>query len=103
LHNDIIYDIMNKKKLNRLKKKLEDLRAGKANLKREQLLSFAKSIEREESKRGKEGTYISTILLNRNPISIPKNRKFNKYTVGSILDEFEKDLFVLSLFLCGFR
>jgi len=86
---------MDRNKISRLKKKLQRLRGRVANLKREDLINFAETLGRVKSKRGKEGTYISTLLPYSRPISIPKHRTFNKFTAGNILDAFEQDLFAL--------
>ena len=86
---------MDRNKTNHLKKKLQRLRDKVANLKRDDLLNFADALGRVKSKRGKEGTYISTLLPYSRPISIPKHRTFNKFTAGNILDAFEQDLFAL--------
>lgn len=86
---------MDRTKIARLKRKLERLRAGVANIKREELISFVEALGREKAKRGKEGTYISTLLPYSTPLSIPNHRSFNKYTAGNILDSFEQDLFAL--------
>jgi hypothetical protein len=95
LKYNIIYDIMDKKKIRRLRSRLERLRGGVANLKREDLVGFAEALGRVRSRRGKEGTYISSLLPHSRPISIPKHRTFNKFTAGNILDAFEQDLFAL--------
>jgi len=87
---------MDRRKIARLKRKLERLRAGAANIKREELISFANSLGREKAKRGKEGgAFISTLLPYSRPLSIPKHRIFNPHTVGNILDSLEQDLIAL--------
>lgn len=43
--------------------------------------------------RGKEPTYVSEILKDKNPLSIPNHPgALSKYTAGSILDQLEADL-----------
>lgn len=85
---------MNLTKIRKAREKLTTLRGRKANIKSRELISFAKSIGREFSPRGKEPTYVSTLLPYSMPFSIPNHggRPLAKYTAGNILDSIERDL-----------
>lgn len=84
---------MNKKKLGKLRRELEQLRAGKHNLKTIDLTRFAGKVGRKEDRsRGKEPTYVSTAFPELNPLSIPGHKTVNPYTADSIMDTFEADL-----------
>jgi hypothetical protein len=83
---------MDKKKIARLRRELDQLRAGKCNLKRSDLVGFARKVGRlPDTSRGKEPTYVS-VLHQRNPLSIPGHQNINPYTALSILDVLEVDL-----------
>lgn len=87
---------MDKKKLNKLKRRLEDMRGRVSNLTAQELVSLAKALGRTRSKRGKEPTYISELLPQSKPISIPYHPgSLNKFTAGNILDALEHDIFSL--------
>jgi hypothetical protein len=84
---------MTKDKIEKLRQKLERLRAGKYNMKRSDLTKFATSIWRkEDTKRGKEPTFISIAFPELRPISIPRHRYIKPFTAESIIDSFELDL-----------
>lgn len=87
---------MNPKKLRRLRRLLGALRTSVANMPSRKLESFAKALGREPEKRGKHPTYVSSILQNSRPITIPHHSKnLKKWTANSILDQLEQDLFTL--------
>ena len=84
---------MDKKKLRKLRAQLKRLRQRSANLRNQDLVAFAKKLGRERSERGKEPTYISTLLPYSRPISIPNHPgSLKPLTAGNILDSFEQDL-----------
>ena len=84
---------MNPKKLKRLRRKLGDLRRSIANMPSRKLENFAKSLERHRAKSGSEPNWVSDILPDSKPISIPHHsRALKKYTANNILDQLEKDL-----------
>ncbi|HMD87848.1 MAG TPA: hypothetical protein VKF38_01675 [Anaerolineaceae bacterium] len=83
---------MDENELKKLKTRLAKLRNQVANMTNAKLVSFAGALGRTRSKRGKEPTYISELLPYSLPISIPGHKKINKFTAGSILDAFEKDI-----------
>jgi hypothetical protein len=87
---------MDEVKLKRLKRKLEGMRQRVANLRSRELIGLAEALGRTRSNRGKEPTYVSSLLPNSKPISIPDHPgSLNKYTAGNILDSLEQDIFNL--------
>jgi hypothetical protein len=85
---------MTKKKLNRIRRKLDVLRAGAAGLRSHQLVQIAKSLGRRRSNRGKEPTYVSDPFPDLRPVSIPSHRgTLNRFTASSILDQLDEDVF----------
>lgn len=83
---------MNRKKIAKLRRELESLRAGKYNLRPTDLVRFARKVGRDpDTSRGKEPTYVS-VLPGTRPLSIPAHPKINPYTAESILDHLEADL-----------
>lgn len=94
--SDIAYDIMNKSKLNKLKKQLARLRNGSASIKSTELKRFAKQLGRVRDSRGKEPTYVSELLPYSRPISIPDHPgTLKRFTAENILDAFEQDIYAL--------
>jgi hypothetical protein len=84
---------MTKKKLAKLRRELDGLRAGKYSLKTSDLISFAKKVGRKrDTSRGKEPTYICESIDGVRPLSIPGHNTINPHTAGSILDSLEADL-----------
>jgi hypothetical protein len=87
---------MDKKKLERLERKIENMRLRLANIRASELISLAEALGRVKSKRGKEPVYVSELLPESTPISIPNHPgSLNRYTAGNILDALEKDIFSL--------
>jgi hypothetical protein len=82
---------MDRAKIDRLRSELEGLRAGAFNLKTSRLVSFAESVGRQRTNRGKEPTYIS-VLPGRNPLSIPGHPTLKGFTAKSILKVLAADL-----------
>ena len=94
LNNDIAGDIMNKKKLKKLKKRLQELRLKPNNIRSAELVRLAKSLGRRLFERGKEPTYVSDELPKSLPISIPNHPgTLFKNTAINILDQLEQDIF----------
>jgi hypothetical protein len=93
---DIIRDIMNKQKLGKLKRRLNQLRGRRGNIRSRELVKLAQALGRKRSKRGDEPTYVSVRLPYSLPISIPDHPKgMNPYVAGNILDALEKDILEL--------
>jgi hypothetical protein len=96
LQNDIASDIMDKKKLKKIKTKIDKLRNRIANIRYTELESIAKSLGRRRYNQGKELVYKSDLLPNSRPLSITKHPgSLNKITAGNILDSLDKDVFDL--------
>jgi len=94
LKNDIAGDIMDDKKLQKIKKWLQKLRLKPNNIRSAELVRLAKSLERRLFDRGKEPTYVSDVLLQSRPISIPDHPgALSKGTAMNILDQLEGDIF----------
>jgi len=94
LKNDIVGDIINKRKLQKIKKKLQKLRLRPNNIRSVELASLAKSLKRRLFDRGKEPTYVSDLLPRSRPISIPNHPgTMAKGTALNILDQLEQDIF----------
>jgi len=93
-NNDIAGDIMNKRKLQRIKRQIDILRSRPNNIRSTELSKLAKSLHRRRFDRGKEPTYVSDILPKSRPISIPNHPgAMSKFTAINILDQLEQDIF----------
>jgi hypothetical protein len=90
---DIIYDIMNRQKLDRLRKRVEELRQ-KGGIGGSELESLARALGRVRSMRGKHSTWVNKTFPDLRPISIPHHgsKDLNKITANIILDQFELDI-----------
>jgi hypothetical protein len=88
--------IINKEKLAELQADIESFRRAIHNVRPDQLVSLAKKLGREKSKKGKHPTYESTVMPERNPLSIPGHRTIKSGTKRSILDELEVDIHLLT-------
>ncbi len=87
---------MNKNTLRRLRRKLDKLRSGVANLSSADLIGLADSLGRKCRKGGSERNFVSIYFPSKPPFGIPcHGKKINKYTAGGILDDLEGDLFDL--------
>lgn len=85
---------MNKRKLQKIKKKCQNLRLRPNNIRSAELVSLAKSLKRRLFDRGKEPTYISDLLPRSCPLSIPNHPgTMSKGTALNILDQLEQDIF----------
>jgi hypothetical protein len=90
--DDIIYDIMNRKKIGRLRKRIQDLRR-KGGVRAAELETVAKSAGRRRHKRGREPTWVSRLLPTARPIAITSHPgDLNRHTAKAILDQLEADL-----------
>ena len=87
---------MEPKKLAKLRQQLNSLRKRRG-LKSRELESLAKAMgRRRHPKRGKEPTWVSDLVPNTRPLSIPNHPgDLNRFTAGSILDQLEEDLYRL--------
>jgi len=84
---------MNKRKIAKLRRDLEALRARRYNLKHSDLESFATKVWRKrDTTRGKEPQYVSIQFPELHPLSIPGHKRVNPYTADSVMDTFEADL-----------
>ena len=83
---------MNKKKIAKLRRELQSMYDGAANVKLDALKGIAKRIGRVKSDQGNEPTYISIYLPSSKPLSIPGHTKLNKFTVRNIIDILSQDL-----------
>jgi len=84
---------MDKRKLSRLRRRIQDLRARLGNIKSRELESLARALGRKLNDRGKEPTFISELLPQSRPLSIPHHAKtLKRGTAGNILDQLEKDI-----------
>ena len=84
---------MNKGKIARLHRKLGKLRARKRNVRPRDLTRFAGTLgRRRDTLRGSEPQWVSDLLPDSRPISIPSHPTINPYTAESIMDRFEEDL-----------
>jgi|SRR5882724_3086786 len=88
---------MTRKKLQRLKRRLAMLRQRLANIRSTELQSFARALGRvRDTSRGKEPTFVSLLLPNSRPLSIPDHPgSLKRFTAGNILDTLEQDIFAL--------
>lgn len=84
---------MNKNKLRSIRKRITACR-GRGGIKAEELEGLAKELGRVLSRRGKEPTWVSEPFPTLRPVSIPHHgsRDLNRFTAGTILDQFEFDL-----------
>lgn len=96
MQNDIAGDIMDSKRLKKIKKTLNDLRSKPNNIRSKELIKLAKSLGRRLFKRGHEPNYLSDLLPRSRPISIPNHPgAMARFTAENILDQLEQDIFDL--------
>jgi hypothetical protein len=88
--------ILTKEKIKRLRRRITELRNAKHNIRPSDLVSLAESLGRKLKKGGKHPTYISYLLTDRNPISIPGHPTIKSPTAMSIVDDLESDIDRLS-------
>lgn len=91
-HDDIIGDVMDLKKIRKLRTRIENLRR-QGGIRAAELQSLAKRLGRRKANRGKEPTWVSEDFLDSRPVSIPDHPgSLNRFTAGGILDQLEGDL-----------
>lgn len=85
---------MNKNTIRRLRRKLQKLRnQAKGGIPSKEMIRLAESVGRKRSKRGSEPNFVSELLPDSRPISIPSHPKpLNRFVAGNILDALEADL-----------
>lgn len=90
---DIIFDSMNRAKLEKLRKRVEELR-NQGGIGSAELESLARALGRVPFKRGKEPTWVNRTFTDLRPLSIPRHgsKDVNKFTANKILDELELDI-----------
>jgi len=94
LKNDTAGDTVDKKKLEKIKKKIAALRLRSNNIRSIELIKLAKSLGRKIVNRGHEPNYISVFLPRSRPISIPNHHgAMARFTAENILDQLEQDIF----------
>lgn len=90
---------MTRSKLDKLRKEIAELRraGGVASSVLERL---AKAVGRRRHKRGSEPTWVSEVLPDSYPLTIPHHSKdLNRFTARNILDHLEGDLDILEKLL----
>jgi hypothetical protein len=84
---------MSRRKLRKLRQRLQALRMRVGNIESRELEKLARALGRKRAERGKEPTFISTLLPQSRPLSIPHHSATLKIgTASNILDQLEKDL-----------
>jgi len=81
-----------RQKLEKLRRQIQAYRASIHNVRPDDLVSLAKQLGREKSKKGKHPTYESTLMPQTNPLSIPGHPAIKAGTARNILDQLEADL-----------
>ena len=84
--------IINLQKLAKLRGQIDSYRGSINNVRPDDLISLAKSLGREKSKKGKHPTYESTLMPRATPLSIPRHRTIKPGTARNILDQLEADI-----------
>lgn len=84
--------IINKQKLEKLRKRVQAMRGSIHNVHPDDLVSLARSLGREKSKKGKHPTYESLLMPNATPLSIPGYPTIKAGTARNILDQLEADI-----------
>jgi len=83
---------MNRNKITKLRRELQSIYDGAANVKLDALRNIARKIGRVRVDQGNEPTYKSIYLPDSKPLSIPGHIKLNKFTVRNIIDILSQDL-----------
>jgi hypothetical protein len=93
LHGDIVFDIMDREKLDKIRRRIEELRK-RGGIGYSELESLARALGRVPSKRGKHQTWVNQTFDDLRPLSIPRHgsKDLNKYTANDILDQLELDI-----------
>lgn len=92
LTDGVMGGTIDRRKLERLRCEIEAHRGAIHNVRPDDLISLAKSLGREKSKKGKHPTYESTLMPKTNPLSIPGHPKIKPGTARNILDQLEADI-----------
>jgi hypothetical protein len=82
---------MNKNKLNKIVRKIEQLKAGSANVHSKELIRVATKLGRKLDNRGKEPTYVNEYFPKLKPISIPA--ECARFTKLNVLTQLDDDIF----------
>ena len=78
--------------LARLRSRVEQLR-GRGGIRAVELERLARAVGRRQHPRGKEPTWISTVLPHARPLSIPRHAgDLNRFTARAILDQLDADI-----------
>lgn len=80
---------MNRRKLGRLQREVDGLRAAKHNIRPSDLAGIAKKLQFRRVRRGKHPTYENANFPRMRPLSIPDHPTINPYTAEAILDDLE--------------
>ena len=90
--DDIIGDVMDLRKIRKLRSEIADLR-GRGGIKCAELQSLARRLGRRLASRGKEPNWVHKDFPDSWPVSIPDHRgDLNRFTARGILDQLEGDL-----------
>jgi hypothetical protein len=85
-------DIVKRKRLARLRARIESLR-GRGAVPSRELERVARALGRRRHSRGSEPTWVSDLLPNARPLSIPHHsRDLNRFTARCVLDQLEADV-----------
>jgi hypothetical protein len=76
-------------RIRRLRRRIQQLRASKAQASPAALVRLTRAIGRVPDRRGKEPTFV---MPPRPPLTIPHHGKIGNYTVAGILDQLDEDL-----------
>ena len=83
---------MTRKKLRRLRARLEDLKK-QGGVRTSELERLAAALGRKQHPRGKEPTWVSTLVSDARPLTIPSHsRELNRFTAKGILNQLEGDV-----------
>jgi hypothetical protein len=85
---------MIKRTLDRLKRRIDELRLAPANVTSHELVSIAKSLGRKRKKKRRgEPVYISLIFERLSPLRIPSHPgALPRFTALSVLNQFDEDV-----------
>jgi hypothetical protein len=91
--DDIIGDVMDPKKVRKLREELESLRR-RGGVKSGELESLAARLGRRRAVRGSEPNWVNDLSRSSRPVSIPHhgNSDLNRFTARGILNQLEEDL-----------
>lgn len=93
--------MMNRRKLEKIRQELLGLAANRSDIKSDVLISIAKRLGREKSKRGKEPTYVRAEDPRLfPPLSIPDHsRPLKRNTAANIVDSLLSDIDTWQVYL----